>query len=121
MRLLLNSRDEIMSVDLNKVVYFLADGNFTRIVLENKMILTCGIGLIKMEELLAQQISRNPDSLLVRAGKSHIVNLEKIILVNVLKQQVLLAGESGQTFSIKVSREAAKGLKQLIAKTRITK
>ena len=55
MRILLNSRDEIMSVDLNKVVYFLADGNFTRIVLENKMILTCGIGLIKMEELLAQQ------------------------------------------------------------------
>ncbi len=108
-----------MSVDLDKVVYFLADGNFTRIVLENKMILTCGIGLIKMEEILAQQISHNPDCLLVRAGKSHIINLQKIVLINVLKQQVLLAGDNGQAFSVKVSREAAKGLKQLIAKTKL--
>ena len=89
-----------MSVDLNKVVYFLADGNFTRIVLENKMILTCGIGLIKMEELLAQQISRNPDSLLVRAGKSHIVNLEKIILVK--KGESLLPSYLGPRESVMV-------------------
>lgn len=119
MKIILNSRDEIMSVDLDKVVYFLADGNFTRIILENKMILTCGIGLAKMEEILAEQIARNPSCLLVRTGKSHIINIQKIILVNVLKQQVLLAGDNGQAFTVKVSREAAKGLKQLVAKTKI--
>ena len=117
MKILLNSRDEILSIDLDKVIYIVADGNISRIVLENKLILTCGIGMGKMEEVLAKHIASNPQLLLVRAGKSHIINIHKIVQINVLKQQVLLAGDNGQAFTIKVSREAAKGLKTLLSKT----
>ena len=116
MKILLNSRDEILSIDLDKVIYFMADGNFTRIVLENRLVLTCGIGMGKMEEILAQYISKNPKLLFVRAGKSHIININKIVQLNVLKQQVLLAGDNGLAFTVKVSREAIKGMKQLISK-----
>ncbi len=116
MKILLNSRDEILSIDLDKVIYFMADGNFTRIVLENRLVLTCGIGMGKMEEILSQYISKDPKLLFVRAGKSHILNIHKIIQLNVLKQQVMLAGDNGQAFTVKVSREAAKGMKQLISK-----
>ena len=116
MKILLNSRDEILSIDLDKVIYFLADGNFTRIVLDNRLILTCGIGMGKMEEILSQYIAKNPQLLFVRAGKSHIINIHKIVQINVLKQQILLAGDNGQAFTVKVSREAIKGMKELITR-----
>ena len=115
MNILLSSRDEILNVDLNKVVYFLADGNFTRIVMDNKMVLTCGVGLGQMETIVARAMSREGQSFMLRAGKSHIVNVNKILKVSVLKQEVLLMGENGQLFNIKVSRETARGLKQLLS------
>ncbi len=115
MKILLNSRDEILSIDLDKVIYIIADGNFSRIVLDNKLILTCGLGMKKMEETLAKYIASNPKHLLVRAGKSHILNIHKIIQINVLKQQVLLASDSGQAFTVKISKEAARGLKNLMS------
>lgn len=116
MKLILNSRDEIMNIDLAQVVYFLADGNFTRIVFDNKLILTVGIGLSKMEKLLAEFLSHTLSQVpMVRVGKSHIINISKIVQVNVLKQQALLAGSTGILFTVNISRDAAKQVKQLLA------
>ena len=33
----LNSRDEFLRVDITKIVYFEADGNYTHIILNNKV------------------------------------------------------------------------------------
>lgn len=116
MKLILNSRDEIMNIDLAQVVYLLADGNFTRIVFDNKLILTVGIGLSKMESLLADFLMHTRTQVpMVRVGKSHILNISKIVQVNVLKQQVLLAGNTGILFTVNISRDAAKQVKQLLA------
>lgn len=120
MKLILNSRDELMSIDLSQVVYLLADGNFTRIVFDNKLILTAGIGMSKMEKLLADFIVKTRSHvLMMRAGKSHIINVSKIVQINVIKQQVLLAGNTGILFTVNVSREAAKQLKQLLATKKV--
>ncbi len=117
MKLILNSRDEIMCIDLAHVVYFLADGNFTRIVFDSKLVLTAGFGITKMEEVLAEFIVKTHSSVpLMRAGKSHILNVSKIVQVNVLKQQVLLEGSTGILFTVNISREAAKQLKEQLAK-----
>lgn len=116
MKLILNSRDEIMSINLDEVVYFLADGNFTRIVFDNKLILTVGISMAKMEKILAEFIMKSQSQVkMMRAGKSHIINVSKIVQINVLKQQVLLSGGTGIMFTVNISRDAAKQLKQIIS------
>lgn len=116
MKLILNSRDEIMCIDLAHVVYFLADGNFTRIVFDSKLVLTAGF-ITKMEKVLAEFIVKTHSSVpMMRAGKSHIINVSKIVQVNVLKQQVLLEGSTGILFTVNISREAAKQLKEQLAK-----
>lgn len=116
MKLILNSRDEIMSINLDEVVYFLADGNFTRIVFDNKLILTVGISMAKMEKILAEFIMKSQSQVkMMRAGKSHIINVSKIVQINILKQQVLLSGGTGIMFTVNISRDAAKQLKQIIS------
>ena len=116
MKLILNSRDEIMSINLDEVVYFLADGNFTRIVFDNKLVLTVGIGMSKMEKMLAEFIVKTHSQVkMMRAGKSHIINVSKIVQINVLKQQVLLSGGTGIMFNVNISRDAAKQLKLMLS------
>ena len=120
MKLILNSRDESMSIDLSQVVYLLADGNFTRIVFDNKLILTVGVGMSKMEKILAEFIAKSQSpEVMIRAGKSHIINVSKIVQINTLKQQVLLSGNTGVVFTVNISKDAAKQLKEFLVKKNV--
>ena len=49
--LYLNSRDYLLRLDINHIVYFEADGNYTNIISANKVKHTIGMTLAKMQEL----------------------------------------------------------------------
>ena len=54
--ILFNSRDELLRMKVDKIVYFQADGNYTHIVAKNKLKSTLGASLTKTEEILTAQL-----------------------------------------------------------------
>ena len=58
--LYLNSRDEFFRVDISKIVYFEADGNYTNIILSNKVRGTVSKeALKKLRDFFISGLTRN--------------------------------------------------------------
>ena len=108
-----NSRDEFLKVNLDRVVYFEAEGNYTKIVIANGlsgMVLT---SLGRIEELLATRF-REDRGRFARIGKRYVINLSYIFRINVLKQELTLSDQKSFSFTVPVSRDALKKLKDLM-------
>ncbi|WP_106830284.1 LytTR family DNA-binding domain-containing protein [Parabacteroides pacaensis] len=111
--LIFNTRDEQTKVELTKVVYFEADGNYTRVTFLNGYKIAVSAGLSKIEHLLEEQLKEQAQQF-IRIGRQYIVNRAFIFQINVLKQKLLLSNmESLPVFSLSVSKEALKNLKAL--------
>ena len=75
--LFLNSRDDLLRIDMKEIAYFEADGNYTNIVLTNKLKCTVGMSLGKMEQLLKhQERSRKEAQLSEREDSPRVVSQE---------------------------------------------
>ena len=113
-RIIFNSRDELLRVDLSSVVFFETEGNYTRIVSMNGLISLVYINLGKMEELLALRFNDSPGSF-ARIGKRYILNLNYVYRINTLKQELILSDQRTFTHTISLSKIALKALKELIS------
>jgi len=105
-----NSRDQLLRINMRKIVYFEADGNLTYIIMTNKMKGTVSMNLGKMEEFLATQYGKKARFFL-RIGKRFIINMNYIYQVNVPKQALVLSDYQNFAFQIPVSKEALKKVK----------
>lgn len=111
-----SSRDELLRVDLSSIVYFEADGNYTRFVSANGLSSMVCMNLGKMEELLALRFKDAPGSF-ARIGKRFIINLRYVYGINTLKQELVLSDQSTFTMTLELSKVALKALKELISPT----
>ena len=55
--LYLNSRDELYKIDIAKIVYFEAEGNYTNFYLSNKLKGAVCMNLAQMQKLIAENLS----------------------------------------------------------------
>lgn len=115
--LIINSRDELLRIDMTKVVYIEADANYSNIILANKLKATVGMNLGQMEKLLVQNFGDKARTY-ARIGKRFIVNLNYLYRIHVLKQMLVLS--DGQTFAyqLEISKEALKCLKDIYSGVR---
>ena len=67
----LNTRDEFLRMDISKIVYFEADGNYTNIVLANKLKSVVCMNLAHMQQILTDSLKENARTF-VRVGKRYI-------------------------------------------------
>lgn len=109
-----NSRDELLRVDLASVVYFEADGNYTRIFSMNGLFNLVGINLGRMEELLAIRFKDAPGTF-ARIGKKYILNLAFVYDINTLKQELVLSDQRSFCHKLSISKVALKALKDIIS------
>lgn len=107
------SRDEFLRVDLTAVMYFEADGNYTRFVSVNGLSTLVFMNLGKMEQLLSLRFKDAPGTF-VRIGKRFILNLNYIYRINTLKQELTLSDQRTFTETLSLSKIALKALKDLI-------
>lgn len=112
-RLLFNSRDELLRIDVARIVYFEADGNYTYIVTCNKLKSAVCMNLGQMEDVLANRLKERK-SLFARIGKKYIVNLGFVYKINPLKKQLVLTDFSNFAYQLEISREALKSLKDVM-------
>lgn len=103
-----------MRVDLASVVYFEADGNYTRFVSINGMSTLVYMSLGNMEKLLSLRFKDAPGTF-ARVGKRFILNLRFIYRINTLKQELTLSDQQTFEITVSLSKVALKALKDLIS------
>lgn len=109
----MNSRDELLRINIAKVVYMEADGNYTKIFLPNNLSGVVCISLSKMEKLIADKVTAD-NARFARIGKKYIVNLAYIFKINVLRQELVLSDQSSFDFTLSISHDALKNLKDAV-------
>ena len=108
-----NSRDEMIRIDVSKIVYFEADGNYTYVITCGKVKSAICMNLGKMEEILAERL-KEQKSLFARVGKKYIVNLKYVYKINPLNKQLVLTDLSTFLYQVSVSKEALRKLKDIM-------
>ena len=108
----LNSRDELLRIDISKIVYFEADGNYTNIVMANQLKGVVCMNLAHMQQVLSERLKEQA-SIFVRVGKRHIINHTYVYQINVLRQKLTLSDGKNFAFHLDVSKDALKQLKDL--------
>ena len=110
--LYLNSRDEFYKVDISKIVYFEADGNYTNFVLCNKLKGVVLMNLSQMRTMLSESLKEEA-SIFARIGKRFIINLNYVYHIEVLRQKLTLSDGEVFAYQLPISKEALKKLKDL--------
>lgn len=108
----LNSRDELLRIDISKIVYFEADGNYTNIVLVNKLKGVVCLNLAKLQVILVDKM-KDKASTFVRIGKKYIINRTFVYQINIVRHRLILSDGQNFAFQLEISKEALKKLKDL--------
>lgn len=111
--IIFNSRDVLLRIDLTKIAFFEADGNYTNITLANKQKLQVGINLSSMEKRLAEHLGQLSHTF-IRIGKRFIVNMQHVQQINVPKQRLVISDNESFTFALPISKEALRNAKELM-------
>ena len=117
-RVYFNSRDKLIRLDIQKIVYFESDGNYTYIVTANKQKVCVTLNLSHTEEALAKQLGSNANQFM-RIGKRFIVNMNYIYQIDIQKQTLMLSDCDHFLFQMPVSKEALKAVKELVIQAKI--
>ena len=110
--LYLNSRDELYRIDISKIVYFEAEGNYTNFVLSNKLKGAVCMNLAQMQQVLSDSLKESA-SIFARVGKRYIVNLTYVYHIGVLRQKLTMSDGEVFAYQMNISKEALKKLKEL--------
>lgn len=110
--LFINSRDELLRLDVSKIIYLEADGNYTNIYSANKLKSVVCMTLGKIQELINFRI-KDQATLFARVGKKHIVNLRYVHSINTIRQKLILSDDYIFAYQLDVSKDALKMLKSV--------
>jgi hypothetical protein len=117
LKLCINSRDELFVLDLDKVAYIQASGNYSRIVYIGGMQMMITLGLSKLEEMIKMIVPKDRRSPFVRLGRSLLVNQTYLTHINVLKQRLTLSDNQEHSYVLDVPKALLKAYKDLIRKS----
>ena len=113
----INSRDELFVLDLDKVAYIQASGNYSRIVYIGGMQMMITLGLSKLEGMINMIVPKDLRSPFVRLGRSLLVNQTYLTHINVLKQRLTLSDNQEHSYVLDVPKALLKAYKDLIRKS----
>ena len=113
--LIIKTRDELLRIKIGQILYFEADRNYTKLLLSNGIQFTFAINIGKIEEILEKQVTGSSD-ILIRVCKSHIINKNHILQINLPKQRLLLLTADNKPKELIISKDPLKTLKDTFEK-----
>lgn len=113
--LIIKTRDELLRIKIGQILYFEADRNYTRLLLTNGVQFTFAVNIGKIEEMLEKQVA-GCGKILMRVGKSYIINKNHILQINLPKRRLLLLAGEGKPRELVVSKDSLKALKESLEK-----
>ena len=107
MMLKLFKRDKSFGAMLEDVLYFKAEGHYTNVYFtrDSKMLLPYGLS-----QIVNEIWKLDNGTCFVKVGRSHIVNLKKVVYACITKESFTLMDQNGYFANIVVSRAAIKQL-----------
>lgn len=114
MKLCLNSRDELLIIELDKTAYFQANGNYTQLKYIGGGGHLLSIGLTKVEEYIRAAWPKDIPSPFIRLGRSLIINQTYLIEISITKQKVFLSDHSEAVYPLAVPKPLLKEYKEKI-------
>lgn len=99
----INTRDELLIIDLDRVAFFQANGNYTRLTYISGHALTLNTGLSGVEKILSAALPKGA-TMFLRLGRSLIINQTFLSNINVLKQYVTLSDLESHHFKLSVPK-----------------
>jgi DNA-binding LytR/AlgR family response regulator len=109
--LMIKTRDELLRIKIEHILYFEADRNYTKLLLSEGIQFTFAVNIGKVEEMLEAQLS-DIDTTLIRVGKSYILNKKHILQINLPRQRLLMLADEGKPRELTVPKEPLKALKE---------
>lgn len=109
--IIISNSNELVRVRPERVVYIESDGNYSTMVLHDKMEHVFTMNLAHCQQVLEKQLGSEAETF-IRIGKQLIINRAYIYKINVNKQQLVMSDMAlNQAFTLSASREALKQLK----------
>lgn len=107
----INTRDEYIKVDLDKMLYAVADDNYISLHFLNGQNVVVCLSLLKLSQMIVGAYGTEKTKF-IRIGRKYIVNRLYIMQINLLKQVLVLSDmEEIKPIAIPVPKEALKALR----------
>ena len=117
--IIFNTRDELIKVDIDKMIYAMAEDNYVHLFFRNGQSVMVTTTLQSLEQLILSVIAKNKKGVYTRIGRKYIVNNSYIMQINTLKQQLVLSDmDLIKPITLNVSKEALKVLKSTITENK---
>lgn len=113
-KLCLNSRDELLIIDLAKIAFLQANGNYTRMQYIKGETHLLTIGISKVEEFIRQVWPADQPSPFIRLGRSILINQTYLTEINILKQRITLSDREKNNYTLAIPKPLLKQYKDLI-------
>lgn len=116
--LFLNTKIELLRIDIHNIVYLEADGNYTNIVSINNLKGVVCVNLSQMQSMLSEKLQEEA-SIFARVGKKYIINLSHIYSINTARQMVILSDGATFDYQLKIGKDALKELRRILIESSI--
>ena len=114
-RLVFTSSTELLRVPPDSVVFVMADGNYSTLMMADGERQTLTLQLGQIERMIAGMLEV-ADNRFIRIGKSLIVNRDFIAFINPQRQKMVLSDCRTFRHEVSASKEALKAMKELLEK-----
>ena len=104
---------ELLRVPADRLMYISSDGNYSNVVTLDGRTRLVSLQLGQIEDLIGEQMGDGGENFL-RLGRSLIINIDYIYLIDVAKQQLVLSDCNGSWHELTASREVLIKLKAYI-------
>lgn len=108
--IIISKGTEFLRVPQDKLVYISSEGNYSNVVTVNNRQRLVTFQLGQLEGMIGEQLGEKGSHFL-RIGRSLIINIDYIYLIDVSKQQLVLSDCSGCYHELSASREVLIKLK----------
>ena len=117
--IIFNTRDELIKVDIDKMIYAMAEDNYVHLFFRTGQSVMVTTTLQSLEQLILSVIAKNKKGVYTRIGRKYIVNNSYIMQINTLKQQLVLSDmDVIKPITLNISKEALKVLKSSITENK---
>ncbi len=116
-QLCINSRDEMLIIDLEQVAYVQANGNYSKLMYVSGQHLLISLGLTKIEELIRKSVGVSTQSRYVRLGRSLIINQRYLYRISVARQKLMLSDYVSKIHELDLPKPILKQYKEQLSKS----
>jgi len=111
--IIISKGTELLRIPSDSLMYVSSDGNYSNVASADGRVHIVTIQLGQIEDLIADQLGDTGGNFL-RLGRSLIINIDYIYLIDVAKQQLVLSDCKGSWHDLTASKEVLSKLKAYI-------